>query len=132
MKPIRVWIPGRLPGENEIIAAAKSGRGRGNAYSRLKKQWTDYVSLIISEANIKPMETISLIFVWTEQDRRRDKDNIAAAKKFILDGLQQAGVIDNDGWSQVATWQDQFAINPFSPGVMVSIFDGPTINQIGE
>ncbi len=127
MQPIEIWIPGRMPGENEIIKAAKSGRGKSNAYSRLKKQWTDYVAAIFNEADIKPMGLISCVFTWVEKDKRRDKDNITAAKKFIFDGMQQAGFIPNDGWANIGTWQNLFEINPYSPGVNVLIYAGPTI-----
>ena len=129
MQPIEVWIPGRMPGENEIIKAAKSGKGKGNAYSRLKKKWTDYIAAIFQDCQIEPMGIISLVFVWVEKNKKRDKDNITAAKKFIFDGMQQAGVIPNDGWGNIATWQDCFEINPYSPGVKVFIYDGPTINE---
>ena len=123
IEPIEVWIPGRLPGENEIIKAAKSGKGKGNAYARLKEKWTGYVADIFTEAGIDPLGEISLVFTWVEKDKRRDKDNISAAKKFILDGMQKAGVISNDGWGNIAGWKDKFEINPYSPGVNVLIIE---------
>lgn len=37
---------------------------------------------------------------------RADPDNIAFAKKFILDGLQMAGVIENDNQKHVGRLSD--------------------------
>ena len=39
---------------------------------------------------------VTVRFTWVEGNRRRDIDNVAFAKKFVLDGLVQAGVIGND------------------------------------
>ncbi len=50
-------------------------------------------------------------FVWIEGGRRRDKDNICFAKKFILDALVSAGVLDNDGWDGVDGFADSFGID---------------------
>jgi hypothetical protein len=100
------FIPGPLPGQNEMIAAAKSGRGRAVAYSRMKRAWTDAVALHARAARLPHMDRIRLDCRWLEARRNRDPDNIAAAKKFVLDGLVVAGVLDGDGWAQVAAFSD--------------------------
>ena len=51
------------------------------------------------------------LFTWFEPTRRRDPDNIAFAKKFIFDGLIQAGIIKGDGWKQVAGFADRFQVD---------------------
>jgi Holliday junction resolvase RusA-like endonuclease len=61
------------------------------------------------------------IFHWIEKDRRRDKDNIAMAKKFILDSLQEWGVLKNDGWKQVLGFIDIFSVDKINPRVEVSL-----------
>jgi hypothetical protein len=48
-----------------------------------------------------------------------DPDNIAAGKKFLLDGLQAAGVISGDGWKQIASLEDRFVVDKENPGVEV-------------
>ena len=121
MQPIEVWIPGRLPGENEIIKAAKSGKGKNNAYTRLKKKWTDYVAAIFQDCHIRPMGSIYVSFVWIEKNRKRDKDNITAAKKFIFDAMIKAGIIPNDGWKNIVGWRNSFKVNPHTFGVWVII-----------
>lgn len=69
--------------------------------------------------NGKRIRSAFLIFHWIEKDRRRDKDNIAMAKKFILDSLQEWGVLENDGWKQVLGFIDLFSVNKTNPRVEV-------------
>jgi len=111
------FIPGMLPGWNEAFAAANANRYKGNT---LKKQWTNDIALIVKSHHFKPMDQAYFIFTWYEKDRRRNPDNIAAGgRKLILDSLQVAGVIENDGWHQVLGWEDKFLVD--KPGVHVQI-----------
>ncbi len=96
----RLWIPGPLPGMNEIIAAAKSG-GKGRVYAAMKASHTSAVTLFARKARLKPIDFAVFGFDWHEPTRRRDPDNLMAGAKFILDGLVKAGVIPNDGWDNV-------------------------------
>ncbi len=118
---MKLWVPGPLPGLNELLAAAKSGRGKGNAYSRLKSAWTDAVIYACRAAKLKKAERVRLHFLWLERDRRRDPDNVAAGgRKLVLDGLVKAGVLPGDGWKNVVGWSDSFATGD-TPGVSVLI-----------
>jgi len=111
------FVPGVLPGLNEIIRAAKS---HPQAYAKMKKQWTDDIYYIIKSAKLPPMDKAYLKFTWYEKNRRRDPDNIAAGgRKLILDSLVMAKVLDNDGWAQVLGWEDKFVVD--KPGVHVQI-----------
>ena len=114
------FVPGPLPGQNEMIAAAKSGHGRGNAYARIKKAWTNAVALRARANCIPHMDRIRLDCRWLESKRNRDPDNIASAKKFILDGLVEAGVIDGDGWAHIAAFSDSWDLAGRS-GVVVTV-----------
>lgn len=109
---ISLWVPGPLPGMNELIAAAKSGRGKGNAYSRLKAEWTDAVIALANSSKLPPLKrSVVFRFTWVEKDRRRDPDNVAAGgRKLILDGLVAAGVLRGDGWRYVQSWTDHFYV----------------------
>ena len=114
------WVPGPLPGMNEIIAACKSGRGKFNGYSWLKNQLTKLVAdMCIGSCPV--FENVSIKFIWVEKHKRRDPDNIASAKKFILDGMVRAGMIHSDGWKHVFGWTDQFQVNKKDPGVFVEV-----------
>jgi hypothetical protein len=111
---------------NEMIAAAKGFGGKGVGYSKMKKQWTGMVRDYALSAGINrpgPFEgQVRLCFLWRERNMKRDMDNIAAAKKFILDGLVEAKVIVNDGWKHVHGFEDAFSIMLYGPvGVEVTI-----------
>ncbi len=120
--PQRLWIPGRLPGLNEIIAAAKGAGGRGFAYAKMKRELGDTVWATAKAARLQPVVLARLAFRWVEKDRRRDPDNVSSAgRKFILDGLVKAGVLQGDGWAHVAGWSDAFDVDPVRHGVEVTI-----------
>ena len=91
----------------------------------MKKNWTAAVKYHALKACYKiPMPTFRQIFVtltWYEPDRRRDPDNIAAAIKFVLDGMVNVGLIPNDGWKNIAGIEHRFAVDKNSPGVRVNI-----------
>jgi hypothetical protein len=110
------FIPGRLPGMNEFIAAAKGFGGRGYGYSKLKKQWTDTVALLARANKVTPVQRCRLRFDWCEPKpskacHSRDPDNIAGGGiKVVLDGLVQSGVLPNDTAKEVAGWTNTFSI----------------------
>ena len=43
----------------------------------------------------RPIGKVDMIFKWHVKGRH-DSDNIAFAKKFVLDGMVQAGLLEND------------------------------------
>jgi hypothetical protein len=118
-----LWIPGPLPGLNELIDAAKGSGGRGAGYARLKREWTEAVWAYAKQARLPAFpRRVVLEFTWHERDRRRDPDNVAAGgRKLVLDGLVVAGVLKGDGWRYVQSWTDRFYVNPDRPGVGVQI-----------
>lgn len=118
-----LWIDETLPGLNEILAAAKSGHGRGNAYARMKAEWTERIYFWAKSACMKPMPSpVRIGFLWVEKNRRRDPDNVAAGgRKLILDGLVKAGVLSDDGSHEIQSWTDTFAVSKDKPGVRVEI-----------
>ena len=129
--PVGLWVPGPLPGLNELIAAAKGSRGRGAAYARLKRQWTDVVFALAKSQRLPAFPTRVVIeWTWCERDRRRDPDNVAAGgRKLVLDGLVHAGVLRGDGWRYIQSWTDRFDVRADRPGVALQIhrYDGPVL-----
>ena len=55
------------------------------------------------------------------QKQKRDKDNIIAGQKFVLDGLVAAGIIENDGWKQVGNIFHYFEVDSENPRVEILI-----------
>lgn len=112
------FIEGRLPGLNEIIGASR--RNRYGA-AKQKRELTSQIAMVTRLIEI-PKDARYWLFVWREPNKRRDPDNISAGTKFVFDGLQTAGVIENDGWKQVAGIIHAFAKSD-TPGVEVHFFN---------
>lgn len=110
----------RLPGLNEYIHAVNINRYKGNA---LKREAQDGIGWAIKTAHLKPVTKYPVFvnFEWHEKSRRRDLDNIASAKKFILDALQECGILEGDGQKQIIGFTDSFAIGDFWDGCVVTI-----------
>lgn len=113
-------IPGRLPGLNELINKARTDK---YAAAKQKADVDGLVMLQIKRQmpQFKTDKQVDIVFTWIEPNKRRDKDNICSAKKFILDSLQKAGTIRGDGWKHIRNFRDDFAIDKRSPGVTVEI-----------
>ena len=84
---MKLEIPGRLPGLNEIIDAAKQGKGKYQPYAMMKEHYTTMIAWLAKK--LPKYEKVGLLITWHEPDRRRDPDNITAGQKFILEGWWQ-------------------------------------------
>lgn len=104
-----------------MLAASRSqGRtGFGGSYARRKIEIESDLIRQIVAAKLQPIDQARLEFLWIERNQKRDKDNIAAGRKFILDALVQAGIIPGDGWRHVAGFTDEFGISSECPGIKV-------------
>jgi hypothetical protein len=127
MASFRFWVTGPLPGQNEIVKAAKIG-GRGGAYAALKAKWTgDIVWCIKAAVPPKGWTRVRCRFDWVSVDKRHDPDNIEAAQKFVWDALTPpskgkpgVGVIPNDGWNENAGSEHRHEVGA-KPGVWVTV-----------
>ena len=112
----KVMICGKLPTANEYIDACRKNR---YAAAKMKR---DAEMLIIQQ--IKRMqvinERIALRFTWCEKTRKRDPDNVAFAKKFVLDALQKSGKLKNDNATYIAGFEDRFVYGQYQ-GVLMEI-----------
>ena len=97
----KLTIPGRLPGLNELIEAERANQYKG---AQLKK---DAERRICAEIR--------------RQDRRRDRDNITAGRKFVQDALVRCKVLQNDGWKEIASFADDWAVDKARPRVEIEI-----------
>jgi len=124
------FVPGRLPGNNEIlrILGGKFGQtGYGNLKEQIEKSVGQYAWL----NKVEPVqENCSIIFLWHETNKKRDNDNVRGlATKFIIDGLVNCDVFYNDGWRWISGgFIDKFKVNSENPGVEIFILEGKTIN----
>ena len=65
-----------------------------------------------------------LKFTWYLRDKRKDPDNVAFAKKFILDGFQQCGFMSNDNWAHIIGFVDEFFVDKEHPRVEIEALGG--------
>lgn len=121
-------LPGPMPGMNDFIDLAKRQGRRGrkgkmwNSYNEMKTHWESGIVLECLRQEIEPVQGEAYFrFGWIEKNRRRDKDNIVAGRKLILDGLVMAKILAGDGWKHVKGWEDVFAVERI-PRVEVWIY----------
>ena len=115
-----IEIPGRLPSLNDIIEAAKKGRGKYQPYAIMKEQYTSDIGWLAKK--LPAYERVDIIITWYEPDRRRDPDNISGGgTKFILDGLVAGGAIKNDSQRYVNSISHRFEVDRENPRVEIEI-----------
>lgn len=126
VKMIKIVIPGELPDLNTIITESKKGRGKWQPYNDIKRENTEKIAWIAKSKIKKKYEKIDLEITWVCKNRRKDKDNIMAGTKFILDGLVESGAIENDGWKQIGDIQHRYKVDKLNPRVEVIIREEKT------
>ncbi|HFD6922280.1 TPA: hypothetical protein ACF3PP_000089 [Enterococcus faecium] len=102
----QLLIEGELTALNEFINAERRNRFIA---AKIKKGETGYCRDVAEKSELKLQETdfpCALIITWYVKNKRKDADNIAFAKKFILDGLVEAGVLPNDNRKYVQGFTD--------------------------
>ena len=119
---MRFTIQGELPSMNEIIDACKRRRGNWSAYSAMKAQQTDRIMAEMMIHHVHPpavYRPVRIHFRWFNRTMRRDLDNIAAGKKFILDAMVRAALLKNDTQEHVLGFTDTFALDRENPRIEV-------------
>ena len=113
----------RFPTLNEYIDCE---RGSTIAAAAMKKKCTEQVKeQCLSQQTESVKGKVDLLFEW-HSSTRHDPDNEAFAKKFILDGLQAAGVLENDNRKFIGTMADEI-VNDDDDFVIVHITEHMSI-----
>lgn len=116
---MKIVIKGELTDFNTYSDAERTSRQKA---AKIKKKETYRVAAAFMPYRLaKPKLPISLKIRWICKNKRKDKDNIAFAKKFLFDGMQQAGVIPNDGWKEIGDWSEEFSIDKNNPRIEIEI-----------
>ena len=103
---IKVEIPIKLPSLNEYINICRGNKYRANSYKTDIENQIGWYLIRVPKFN----NPVWLHFHWVEANKKRDIDNIAFAKKFILDEMVHMGILHDDGWQYVAGFNDTFEI----------------------
>lgn len=98
-------IPMKLPSLNEYVNICRTNPYKA---SKFKKDLEDEIGWHI--AWLPPFDKpIKIHFHWVEDNKRRDLDNIAYAKKHILDALVKKGKLLDDNRRYVTAFTDTFS-----------------------
>jgi Holliday junction resolvase RusA-like endonuclease len=97
---------------------------RGNRFNaaKSKKAWTNLCAAEATNQQVSVITNPVIVTVtWIEQNRKRDPDNIASATKYILDGLQVAGKLKNDGQKEIRGLVHWFKVDENTPRIVVEM-----------
>lgn len=101
-------IKQKLPSLNDYTAACRANKYVGAKFKREVEEvigWSIRQALT-SKALYKPNKAVVVHFEWHERTKKRDADNIASAKKFVLDALVKNGVLVDDSRKYVKGFYD--------------------------
>lgn len=94
----------KLPSLNEYVNLCRRNRYESADF---KKKIERSISQYLKRLKVFKNPVI-VHFTWYEKDMRRDADNIAFAKKFILDSLVKSGKLKDDSRKYVVGFTDKF------------------------
>lgn len=101
-------IKQKLPSLNDYTAACRSNKYQGAKFkAEIEEAISWYIRQALSSETLrKPQGAVIIRFEWHEKTKKRDADNIASAKKFILDALVKMGVLEDDSRKYVKGFYD--------------------------
>ena len=100
-----VEIDMKLPSANEYIDVCRTNKYKAASYKQgIESQLALFLKRIPKFEN-----PIKIHFHWVEGNKRRDLDNVAFAKKFILDALVKLGKLKDDNRKCVTAFSDSFS-----------------------
>jgi Holliday junction resolvase RusA-like endonuclease len=103
-RKLKIEIPLKLPSLNEYIGQCRSNRYAGaNMKRQVERNLSWYINTLPTLE--KP---VRIHFRWIEGNKKRDIDNVAFGKKFILDCLVKCGKLKNDNTNYVKGFTDTF------------------------
>lgn len=107
MKTWTIEIPIKVPSLNEYIGACRTNYHKAN---KMKHDVQSQVAAYISHLP-RMQRPVTIDFLWTEKNNRRDYDNISSAgRKFILDALVASGKLPDDNRKYVRGFSDTFEV----------------------
>lgn len=127
-------INGDLPSLNEYTIANRSKYGKviGN---QVKRDAEQLIGLYIKAQKLTDVHytmPVRIDFRWYMGNAKKDPDNVCFAKKFILDALVRNGVLENDNYSHIKGFTDEFYVDRENPRIEVDITHNHLWNRGGE
>lgn len=103
---VRAIIPMKLPSLNDYVRDCRANKYGANE----GKRELEYAISLYLRKLPRFEHPIRIRFTWIEQTKRRDYDNVAFAKKFILDAMVKSGKLKDDNRRFVRGFQDDFSL----------------------
>ena len=97
-------IPLKLPSLNEYVRVCRTNPYKASAFV---KDVENDIGIFL--ARLPVFERVKIHFHWVEGTKRRDFDNVAAGKKFILDAMVKANRLKDDNRKCVTAFTDTFS-----------------------
>lgn len=121
-------IPSRLCSLNDYIGACRANKYRGAALKKEQERiCAAGIKIAKTKGFLRPVTVKSIVRIdWHCKDKRRDVDNIQSAQKYILDAMQQCGIIPNDNRRYVAQIYHEI-IDDTSDYVVVKIEEAASV-----
>lgn len=116
---MKIILMGEFTDLNSHIKAERNNRYAGG---NVKKENTNNAlkQLTLTQGVVEQYP-VFITMTWYTKDIRVDPDNIAFAKKYILDALVIKGILENDGRRQISGFKDMFEIDKLCPRVEIEI-----------
>ena len=130
---VKAFIPRLFPSLNEVLRIRSQSRKHG--WNNLKILCETAVKKVFRTCEMLPKKPYHIVFRWAEWNKRRDPDNVAAGgSKPILDALQEAGLIADDGWGYIGRIVHEFTVaySEKEVGVTIEFWDDPFLNKNPE
>lgn len=118
---MKIIIKGELPSLNEYIHQINRNRYLGN---RMKQETQEAIQWAVRSQiarGCKITKPVAIHFLWASRTAKKDIDNVAFAKKFILDSFVNMGLIPNDTRKWVRGFSDEFTVDRKNPHIEVEI-----------
>lgn len=115
-------IKAKLPGLNDYILDCRRNPHTGAQTKRIAQELCMWCAK--QQCKAKFEKPVKIHYAFFEEDRRRDKSNVAAfAVKVIEDALVQLQIIHDDGWKYLDGYSLEFFVDKANPRIEVSITD---------
>ena len=101
---VKCEISMKLPSLNSYINACLTNRFQA---SKMKRDLENDIGVYLQKMP-KFEKPIKIHFHWVEENKRRDLDNVAFGKKFILDAMVKFGLLKDDNRRFVTAFTDTF------------------------
>lgn len=117
----KIIVQGEFVTLNKYISAERSNL---HLAAKIKKDATENVAW--STLGVIPVENypVRFVFHWFCMNEKTDPDNVAFAKKYILDGLVSSHILASDSWKHCSGgFMDLFSVDADNPRVEIEIIE---------